>query len=113
FREELTFEDGNSVRAYFTIFNFGDYCHVIVRAHVPTNEELRDGAYKYHTPRSIERRFDAKSGEIYNVYYYWVKNKKQPISEVNPSVSLYSAKRQLVDMSAPYMILEGVRTPDF
>lgn len=111
--EVLTFEDAQAVRAYFQQMNFGDYCHVIIRAHVPTADELRDGAYAYNTPHSVEKRFDVKSGETFNVYYYWVKDKKQPVSELARSVSLYSAKKQLVDMSDPYMILQGVRTPDF
>lgn len=113
FFEALTFESEQSVRAYFNQMNFGDYCHVIVRAHVPSADEIQAGAYAYYTPRSVEKRFDAKSGTVYNLYYYWVKDKKNPISDVNTGVSLYSAKKQLVDMSDPYMILQGVRTPDF
>lgn len=113
FRETLEFEDYNAVRAYFNQFNFGDYCHAIVRAPVPTADQLTNLEYQYSTPHSIEKHFDVKSGETYNVYYYWVKDKKQPLSELNPSVSLYSAKKQLVDMSDPYMLLQGVRTPEF
>lgn len=111
--ETLTFEDAASVRVYFGQMNFGDYCHVVVRAYVPTSDEIQQGAYAYYTPRTVEKRFDPIAGTTYNVYYYWVKDKKQPISALNPSVSLYSAKKQLVDMSDPYMILQGVRTPDF
>lgn len=113
FLEQITFEDAQAIRAYFNQFNFGDYCHVIVRAHVPTSEEIKAGAYAYNTPHSVEKRFDVKSGTTYNVYYYWVKDKKQPVSKLASGVSLYSAKKQLVDMSDPYMILQGVRTPDF
>lgn len=113
FLEAITFEDAQAVHAYFAQFNFGDYCHAIVRAHVPTADEIQAGAYAYYTPHSIEKRFDVKSGTTYNVYYYWVKDKKQPVSPLATSVSLYSAKKQLVDMSDPYMILQGVRTPDF
>ncbi|QDJ96482.1 hypothetical protein Xoosp13_296 [Xanthomonas phage Xoo-sp13] len=113
YRETIEFEDGNAVRAYFTQFNFGDYCHVIARAEVPTSEQLEAGVYRYFTPHTIEKRFDVKSGQTYNVYYYWVTDKKQPLSDLNPSVSLYSAKRQLTDMSEPYIILQGLRTPDF
>lgn len=113
YRETLEFQDANSVNVYFAALEFGDYCHAVARAHVPTAQELEDGTYRYFTPHVVEKKFDTKSGEIKNVYYYWVKDKKQPISEVNPSVSMFSAKRQLVDMSDPYMILQGIRTPDF
>ena len=113
FLEEIAFEDANAVRFYFSQFAFGDYVHAVSRAIVPTQDQLTNGEYAYNTPHSIEKRFDSKSGTTYNVYYYWVKDKKQPVSELNKSVTLYSAKKQLVDMQDPYMILQGIRTPDF
>lgn len=111
--DNVTFEDFNSVRVYFSQYNFGDYCHAVVKAHKPTDEELRNEEYKYGTPHTIEKRFDSKSGEVVEIYYYWVKNKKHPISDTNPNISLYSANKALIDMTDPYIILQGIRTPDF
>lgn len=113
FHESLRFEASSSVRAYIQTLPFNAYCHVIVKAPTPTEEELRDEKFKYFTPHSIEKRFDSKAGSTYNVYYYWVKDKKEPISPKKQSVTLFTSKKQLMDMTAPYLILQGVRTPDF
>lgn len=107
------FEDSDAVRVYFSSMPFGTQCHTKIERHTPTREELDNGQYQYFTPHTVEKRFDSKSATTYNVYYYWVKDKKEPISPVKTSVTLFTAKKQLTDMTAPYIILQGVRTPDF
>lgn len=111
--ENITFETLESVRSYFQLVPFNTFCHAVVKAPVPTREELQEGKYVYFTPHTVEKKFDPKSSETYNVYYYWVKDKKEPFSDVKPSVTLYTSKKQLMDMTDPFMLLQGIRTPDF
>lgn len=112
YHETVDFGDIISTVAYFNTFQFGTFGHVVIPAHVPTSEELNSGQYVYYTPHSTEVKIDPISGDSYNVYYYWVKDKREPFKEKS-SVNLYNSKQQLVDMTAPYIILQGVRNPDF
>lgn len=113
FIEQLTFENAGAVKAYFEDMYFGNHINAIIPAPVPTVEEIRLEKYKWYTPFTIEKRFDSKSGNIVNKYYYWVTEKKNEISVGSSVTTIYSSQKMLNDMSAPYMICAGFRTPDF
>lgn len=113
FVDRMTFENAGAVTAYFNQMYFGNYCHVLTLQPVPTEKEIREQKYRYYTPYTVEKRFDSKSGNIYNLYYYWVTDKKNEISVGTNNTTIYSSEKSLNDMSAPYMIVEGFRTPDF
>jgi hypothetical protein len=113
FIENILFETRDAVLAYFKKLKFGDYCHTIKRIPVPSAEEVRLGKYQFYTPYSLEKRFDSVGGKVYNVYHYWVTEKKNYIRQANQTTTLYTAQKELNDMSDPYMIIEGFKTPDF
>lgn len=113
FKETMFFETRDSVSVYFKALRFGDYCHTLIKAPVPTRDEIRNGKFMYYTPYSLEKRFDSVGGEVYNMYHYWVEEKKNPIHQANLISTLYTSTKDLNDMSDPFMIIEGFRTPDF
>lgn len=113
FIENMTFENGGAVKAYFEDMYFGNYINAIIPLPVPTAEEIRLQKYRWFTPHTIEKRFDSKSGEIFNRYYYWVTEKKNDISVGTNITTIYTSQKMLNDMSAPYMICAGFRTPEF
>lgn len=113
FIENLTFENGGAVKAYFENMYFGNYINAIIPQPVPTAEEIRLKKYMWFTPHTIEKRFDSKSGQIFNRYYYWVTEKKSDISVGTNTTTIYTSQKMLNDMSAPYMICAGFRTPEF
>lgn len=74
---------------------------------------LGEGVYKIDTPYSVVQKYNTKTNENYNVYYFWVAKKTNKKSLQGSFTSLYEAEKEITTMPLPYMILDGVRTGDF
>lgn len=90
-----------------------DYIHLIKRKPVPTLDELRLNRYAYSTPYTVMQRFDTVRNAAYEVYYFWVTEKHDPIAiNGNRTTTIAEAQKQLTINPNPYMILGGLRPAD-
>lgn len=89
----------------------GTYLHFIRRAHVPTKREIETKRYKLDTPYSVERSVNPESGNMENVYYYWVYDKFNKIESQQREYTLPGIKRGILNSQSPYMIVQGLRAP--
>lgn len=114
FVEVIDLDTTNFV-TYATSLADSTYIHIVKRAIVPTQEQLDDNLYKIDTPYTRVARYNEDSEQTFFVYYYWVRNTKSPI-EINQQgtgITLFEAEKQLKNMPHPYMILQGLKSPDY
>lgn len=92
-----------------------DIITLVFEAHIPTQDELdAGGLYKTEYPHSYVTRVDPLSHQEYKIYYFWVKNKENKIAVTGDSfINLKEAQKQMQYIPIPYMILQGLRTPEF
>lgn len=92
-----------------------DIITLVFEAPIPTQTELdAGGVYKKEYPYSFVTKIDELSHQEYKVYYFWVKNKDNRIAVTGDSyITLKEAQRQMQYIPIPYMLLQGLRTPEF
>lgn len=91
----------------------GDRIHLIKRAATPTEDELRTGAYRYETPYTVTKRYDNVRNVEYDVYHFWVTQKRDEIPmNGNRFTTIAEAEFQLINNPNPYMIVSGLRPGD-
>jgi len=92
-----------------------DIITLVFESHIPSQDELdAGGIYKKVYPYSYVTKVDPLSHQEYNVYYFWVKNKENKIAVTGDSfINLKEAQKQMQFIPVPYMILQGLRTPEF
>ena len=86
-----------------------DYITVVKPVPVPTEEELDDGDFVYDIPHTSVTRFDTVKQEEETVYYYWVQDLKNEKLIDNTSLTLFDARREMKNMTRPYMIIGGLQ----
>jgi hypothetical protein len=92
-----------------------DMLTLIKVAVTPTMAQLEAGVeYKKVFPYSVTTKIDPVSRAEFSVYYFWVKNKTNKIAITGDAyMNMQEAAKQLRNIPAPYMILQGPRTPEF
>lgn len=107
------FVQGGAIPTQPMIPDEAAYIHLIKRIPEPTEDDLRKNLYKHSTPYTVVTRFDTIRGENYNVYYFWVTEKHEPVSiNGNRHTTIAEAERQLIFNPNPYMVLGGLRPGD-
>lgn len=92
-----------------------DIITLVFEAYQPSQDEIdAGGVYKKEYPHSYVTRLDPLSHQEYKIYYFWVKNKENKITVTGDSfINLKEAQKQMQYIPIPYMILQGLRTPEF
>lgn len=91
------------------------HIHLIQRGIDP--QVLADGlegnVYKWDTPYVSERRYDVTSGETFDIYYFWVRNRTTRHEFNATGVTLAAVEEGCRNMQQPFMIIDGLRDADF
>jgi hypothetical protein len=102
------------VNDYIATYGIGAYIHLTTVLEI-TDTEFANGDFKIVRPYNMVANHNKNGNKTEYKYYFWVRNKKTKhiINQQGTGISCYEAEKQLKNMPHPYMILQGIKTPDY